>query len=76
MNMSKLEELKLLDEACETCLGACKTLKTNGMALDYHIQRQADRCERAGATRQEVDAILNKYMNVVRLPRLSSMKRS
>jgi hypothetical protein len=60
MNHKQIE-LMTLDLVCECVAEKYGTLNTNGLALDYHISKQVERCERVGATREEINQILKKY---------------
>lgn len=60
--MSKILQLTILDKACELCADKNNgSIRTTGLNIDRYLQLQVRHCEEAGATREEINAILNKY---------------
>ena len=59
----KNKALKQLDEICQKVSEAYGTLRSYGMEYDQAITKQIERCYEIGVTREQIQTILNKYMN-------------
>jgi len=59
--MEKERQLEILDTSFQNCLERTGTVK-EGMNIAYYLKKQIERCEYYGATRLEIDAIINKYL--------------
>lgn len=55
--------LDTLEKICNQVFKKYGTIRTNGLAMDYHIERQKEICYMFGVTRDAVEKILLKYTN-------------
>ena len=59
----KERELSTFDEVCQKVSRIYGTLRTNGLDYDYWVKKHMEKCEAAGAKRDEITSILDKYRN-------------
>jgi len=74
--MTKHEALANLDIIAEAVMEESGTLRTQGMNYDLAIRRQIEVCDRIGCTREQIQAILDKYQKefIIKLPTLKRRK--
>lgn len=60
-NAGKETQLRFLDETCAGVKAENGTIRTQGLNYDYWINVIIQRCNDAGATKEEIETILSKY---------------